>query len=81
MVAVDTAAKGANATVETNNTQAGTIACDYLIDKMGGKGNMIILNGPQVSSVIERVNGCKAEIGKHPDCQAAVLRPGRQGLA
>ncbi len=66
VVAVDTAAKGANATVETNNTQAGTIACDYLIDKMGGKGDMIILNGPQVSSVIERVNGCKAEIAKHP---------------
>jgi ribose transport system substrate-binding protein len=67
VVAVDTAAKGANATVETNNTQAGTISCDYLIDKMGGKGNMIILNGPQVSSVIERVNGCKQVIAKHPD--------------
>jgi ribose transport system substrate-binding protein len=67
VVAVDTAAQGANATVETNNTQAGTIACDYLIDRMGGKGSLIILNGPQVSSVIERVNGCKAVIGKHPD--------------
>src|SRR3954452_24096160 len=31
VVAVDTAAKGADATVETNNTQAGTIACQYLI--------------------------------------------------
>nr|WP_294518524.1 ABC transporter substrate-binding protein [uncultured Rhodopila sp.] len=67
VVAVDTAAKGADATVETNNTQAGTIACDYLIEKMGGKGGLIILNGPQVSSVIERVNGCKEVIGKHPD--------------
>jgi ribose transport system substrate-binding protein len=67
VVAVDTAAKGANATVETNNTQAGTIACADLIERMGGKGNMIILNGPQVSSVIERVNGCKEVIAKHPD--------------
>jgi ribose transport system substrate-binding protein len=66
VVAVDTAAKGANATVETNNTQAGTIACQYLIEKMGGKGDMIIVNGPQVSSVIERVNGCKEEIAKNP---------------
>ena len=65
VVAVDTAAKGADATVETNNTQAGTIACEYLIDKMGGKGNLIIVNGPQVSSVIERVNGCKEVIAKH----------------
>jgi ribose transport system substrate-binding protein len=66
VVAVDTAAKGANATVETNNTQAGTVACQYLIEKMGGKGGMIIVNGPQVSSVIERVNGCKEEIAKNP---------------
>ena len=33
---------------------------------MGGKGDMIILNGPQVSSVIERVNGCKEVLAKHP---------------
>jgi ribose transport system substrate-binding protein len=66
VVAVDTAAKGADATVETNNIQAGTIACDYLVEKMGGKGDMIIVNGPQVSSVIERVKGCKEVIAKHP---------------
>jgi ribose transport system substrate-binding protein len=66
VVAVDTAAKGADATVETNNTQAGTIACDLLIDKMGGKGDLVILNGPQVSSVVERVKGCKEVIAKHP---------------
>jgi ribose transport system substrate-binding protein len=65
VVAVDTSAKGADATVETNNIQAGTIACDYLIDRMGGKGDMIILNGPQVSAVAERVKGCKAEIARH----------------
>src|SRR6204780_3124598 len=59
VVAVDTSAKGADATVETNNIQAGTIACEYLIDKMGGKGDMIIVNGPQVSPGIERVTGCK----------------------
>jgi ribose transport system substrate-binding protein len=66
VVSVDTHAKGANATVETNNIQAGTIACEYLIEKMGGKGDMIIVNGPQVSSVIERVKGCKAVAAKHP---------------
>jgi ribose transport system substrate-binding protein len=66
VVAVDTAAKGADATVETNNVQAGTIACQFLIEKMGGKGDMIIVNGPQVSSVIERVSGCKDVIAKNP---------------
>ncbi len=66
VVAVDTHAAGADATVETNNVQAGTIACEYLIDKMGGKGDILIVNGPQVSSVIERVKGCDAVVAKHP---------------
>jgi len=66
VVSVDTHARGANATVETNNIQAGTIACQFLIEKMGGKGNMLIINGPQVSSVIERVKGCDAVAKKHP---------------
>jgi len=64
-VAVDTVAEGADATVATNNVQAGTIACQYLADEMHGKGNVLIVNGPQVSSVIDRVNGCKEVIAKN----------------
>lgn len=66
VVSVDTFADGANATVETNNVQAGTISCEYLIQQMGGKGDMLIVNGPQVSAVVDRVKGCKAVIAKHP---------------
>jgi ribose transport system substrate-binding protein len=66
VVAVDTAAEGADATVTTNNVQAGAIACAYLIEKMGGKGDMLIVNGPHVSAVIDRVTGCDAEVAKHP---------------
>ncbi|MGJ4951729.1 ABC transporter substrate-binding protein [Bradyrhizobium sp. HKCCYLS20291] len=64
VVAVDTAAEGADATVTTNNVQAGEIACQYIVDKLGGKGDVIIENGPQVSAVIDRVNGCKNVFGK-----------------
>ena len=67
MVAVDTYADGADAAVTTDNVQAGQIACQYFIDKLGGKGNVIIENGPHVSSVIDRVDGCKAAIAKAPD--------------
>jgi ribose transport system substrate-binding protein len=59
VVAIDVAAKGADATVQTNNVQAGEIACQFIVDKLGGKGEVIIENGPQVSAVIDRVNGCK----------------------
>ncbi len=64
VVGVDVAAAGADAVVQTNNVQAGEIACQYIVDKLGGKGNVIIQNGPQVSAVIDRVNGCKEVLAK-----------------
>jgi ribose transport system substrate-binding protein len=66
VVAVDTAAEGADATVTTNNVQAGEISCQYIVDKLGGKGEVIIENGPQVSAVIDRVAGCKNVFSKNP---------------
>ncbi len=66
VVAVDTAAKGADFTVTTDNVQAGQISCQYIVDKLGGKGGVIIENGPQVSSVIDRVTGCKSVLAKAP---------------
>ena len=66
VVAVDTAAEGADATVTTNNVQAGEISCQYIVDKLGGKGDVIIENGPQVSAVIDRVAGCKNVFARNP---------------
>ena len=67
VVAVDTNAEGADAAVTTDNVQAGQISCQYFIDKLGGKGNVIIENGPQVSSVVDRVNGCKKALAGAPN--------------
>jgi ribose transport system substrate-binding protein len=67
VIAVDVAAAGADATVQTNNTQAGEISCQYLVDQINHKGNVIIENGPQVSAVIDRVKGCKSVLAKYPD--------------
>ena len=67
VVGVDVAASGADAAVQTNNVQAGEIACQFIVEKLGGKGNVIIQNGPQVSAVIDRVNGCKSVFKKNPD--------------
>lgn len=65
VVAVDVAAKGADATVQTNNIEAGQKACQYLADKLNGEGNVVIMNGPPVSAVIDRVTGCKEVLAKH----------------
>lgn len=67
VIAFDTSAEGADAAVTTDNVMAGRVACQYIVDKLQGKGNVIIQNGPQVSSVIERVNGCKEALSASPD--------------
>ncbi len=59
VVAVDVNAEGADATVTSNNHQAGADACQYLADQIDGKGDVVIINGPPVSAVIDRVAGCK----------------------
>jgi ribose transport system substrate-binding protein len=66
VVAVDVSAAGADATVQTDNVKAGEISCDYIAKKLNGKGNVIIENGPQVSAVVDRVNGCKSVFAKAP---------------
>ena len=67
VIAVDVAALGADATVQTDNVQAGRLACQYIADRLGGKGAVIIENGPQVTAVIDRVSGCKSVFVKYPD--------------
>lgn len=67
VVAVDVAAEGGvNATVMSDNRQAGALAAQFLVEKIGGKGNVIIVNGPPVSAVIDRVKGAEAVFAKSP---------------
>jgi ribose transport system substrate-binding protein len=68
VVAVDVAAEGGvDATVTSNNVQAGELACQYIADRLEGQGNIVIINGPPVSAVIDRVNGCTDVLAKYPD--------------
>ncbi|MCQ8239768.1 ABC transporter substrate-binding protein [Rhizosaccharibacter radicis] len=66
VVAADVSAEGADATVETDNTMAGRLSCQFLAEKLGAKGNVVIENGPQVSAVTDRVKGCKEALAKAP---------------
>lgn len=67
VIAFDTFAEGADAAITTDNVMAGRIACQYIVDKLDGKGDVIIQNGPQVSAVVDRVDGCKEVFAQHPD--------------
>lgn len=68
VIAVDTGAEGGvDATVTSNNLQAGQIGCQYIADRLKGQGNVVIINGPPVKSVIERVQGCEQIFAKYPN--------------
>jgi len=64
----DVAAQGADITVMTDNVKAGEEACQYIVDHLpGAKGDVIILNGPSISAIVDRVAGCKKVLKLHPD--------------
>lgn len=64
VVAIDVGAKGADATITTDNVQAGEIACEYMAEQLDGKGKVGILNGTPITAVNERVDGCKKALDK-----------------
>ncbi len=78
VIAVDVAAEGADATIMSDNVQAGELACQFIADRLNGEGQMVIINGPPVSAVIDRVNGCKAVLAQYPGIQ--LLSDSQNGL-
>ncbi len=67
VVAADVNADGGvDATVTSNNYQAGTQAGEYIVERLGGQGNVVIINGPPVSAVIDRVAGAQDVFARHP---------------
>ena len=79
VVAIDVSAAGADLTVRTDNVQAGRITCQYMAEKLGGKGDFLIINGPPVSSIIDRVAGCHEALASFPDIK--VLSDDQDGKA
>ncbi len=67
VIAVDTGVDTeVDATVTTDNLQAGRVACQYIALRLKGTGNVVIVNGPPVTSVIQRVEGCQQVLAKYP---------------
>lgn len=68
VIAVDVSiTEGADATVMSDNVQAGEIVAQYLVDKLNGTGNVVIVNGPPVSAVLDRVAGAQSVFSQYPD--------------
>lgn len=69
VIAVDTPAVGADAVVMTDAVQAGRVSCEYLFEQMGGKGQVLLVDGTPIQTIIDRTNGCKEVAANYPDIQ------------
>ncbi len=67
VIAVDTPAKGADVVIMTNAVQAGERSCDYLFKQMGGKGEVLLVDGTPIQTIIDRIAGCKNVAKNYPD--------------
>lgn len=67
VVAVDIESAGADIVVTSDNTLAGHQACDYLAEHIGQQGEIAIINGQRISSVMNRVKGCKQALANYPN--------------
>lgn len=81
VVAVDVAARGAEAQVTLDNTEAGRLACTHLADKIGGAGDILLINGTPISSVQDRVTGCKEALQGYPQITIVAEQNGDNGRA
>jgi ribose transport system substrate-binding protein len=66
VIAVDTPAVGADAVVETDAVQAGEVSCTYLFEQLGGQGNVLLVDGTPIQTIIDRIDGCKKVAANFP---------------
>ncbi|WP_240733095.1 substrate-binding domain-containing protein [Jeotgalibacillus sp. S-D1] len=58
IISVDVGADGGiEGTVTSDNYQAGVLAAEYMIEDLGGKGNVVVIDGPPVTAVKDRIAG------------------------
>jgi ribose transport system substrate-binding protein len=82
VVAVDVgAAGGVDATVMSDNKQAGEQAGQYIVDKLHGKGQVVIVNGQPVTSVQDRVAGALSVFKKYPEIKILSQNQNAQGTS
>jgi ribose transport system substrate-binding protein len=82
VVAVDVGAEGGvDATVMSDNKQAGEQAGQYIVDKLHGKGQVVIVNGQPVTSVRDRVAGAVSVFKKYPDIKILSQNQNAEGTS
>lgn len=81
VMAVDTPAVGADAVFQTNAVQAGEVSCTYLFEQMGGTGQVLLVDGTPIQTIIDRITGCKNVAANYPDIQIVGQQASRNDRA
>lgn len=78
VITVDVPVEGAEVAsyIGTDNYAGGVKAGELMAEQLGGKGNVAIIDYPLVQSVVNRVNGFKEAIAKHPDIKIVSIQTG-----
>ncbi len=59
-----------------NDVEAGELEMQYIVDKIGGKGNVVILEGPiGTSAQLQRMEGNQNVLAKYPDVKVLANQP------
>lgn len=77
VIAVDVGADGGvNATITSDNVQAGRLATQCMVDRLHGKGAIAVLDGPPVTAVRDRDTGLKQVLDKNPNIKVVSTQVG-----
>ncbi len=78
VITVDVPVEGAKVAsyIGTDNYAGGVKAGELMAEQLGGKGEVAIIDYPLVQSVVNRVNGFKEAIAKHPDIKIVSIQTG-----
>ncbi|MGI2033494.1 substrate-binding domain-containing protein [Rhizobium panacihumi] len=78
VITVDVPVEGAKVAsyIGTDNYAGGVKAGELMAEQLGGKGQVAIIDYPLVQSVVNRVNGFKEAIAKHPDIKIVSIQTG-----
>ena len=66
VVAVNAGATGADATVTTDNTQAGELIARHVAGVLGGTGNLAIVGGTRITANADRISGFLSALRAYP---------------
>jgi ribose transport system substrate-binding protein len=81
VIAVNVGAEGADATVTTDNVQAGHLVGQHLATLLHGSGTVAVVDGQPVTAVADRIVGFLSALRDHPGIQVVARQRGDHSAA